>query len=388
MADLYKQHKSKNWYMRYTDEQGKDVRRSTGTASRSAAQMILAKELKALELRRMGIGAASPMRLHSPIKEIVKQYIRSIESDGIRPSWSNPIRQRLARMVADMRWHSLADITTDQLKAYIVDHPTAKAHQTKQHYITAVRGLCNWAMNQSPPMLSHNPALHASPKLTRRNANIHEHRQTRRPLWTHEIPMLLNSRPESPREQIGWDRRRKPMYIVALGTGFRRGTLQNLTGDSIHLDVANPHIVVPAQITKSGRQFIMPVEDSAVIDAIDQLLRFAYTRKPGFKHYGRPFAMLPVSETFDRDLARSDIPKTDELGRSVVFHSLRGTFCTQMALSGVPVQVAKELMDHQSISTTMKYYTLVGVVDSRQFLGRMPSLGSGSVGMTKTMPRL
>ncbi len=37
------------------------------------------------------------------------------------------------------------------------------------------------------------------------------------------------------------------------------------------------------------------------------------------------------------------------------WHSLRHTFCTELARAGVPVNVIKELAGHKSIETTLRY---------------------------------
>ena len=68
-----------------------------------------------------------------------------------------------------------------------------------------------------------------------------------------------------------------------------------------------------------------------------------------------------------------------------MFHSLRATFATQLALAGVPAQAAMQLLDHSSIQTTLKFYTMVGVSDMAGFMGRLPPLGSVDVGMAESM---
>jgi hypothetical protein len=60
---------------------------------------------------------------------------------------------------------------------------------------------------------------------------------------------------------------------------------------------------------------------------------------------------------FDADCHRAGIPKRDTEGRTVDVHSLRTTFGTYLALSGVTPRVAMELMRHSQIGLTMRVYT-------------------------------
>lgn len=383
---LYKQEKSKNWFMRFTDEHGRTIRRSTKTANKSAAAIMLSDEQRAVLNRRLGVASPSPTGASAPIREVIKRFLKSELAIGITPEWIKTQQSRFDLMIAYFDWRSIKDITTEGLKEYIEHHPTAKCHSTKCEYIMHVSKLCKWAINQSPPMLASNPAADAMPRLVGKQAKVEENRDVRRPLWSFEIPLFLSARPTHAAARRAWDTHRLPLYIIALRTGFRRSTLRDLTPASIHLHVANPHILVPAELTKSGRQINMPLTDRQVIDCAEHLICESYRRRRSDPSYGHPFAPVPRPRTFQADLARAGIERVDELGRHVVFHSLRSTFCTQLALSGTVPQAAMELMDHEDLRTTMKYYTKVGVSDKRRFIENLPKLELGSnAGMSQSM---
>ena len=60
------------------------------------------------------------------------------------------------------------------------------------------------------------------------------------------------------------------------------------------------------------------------------------------------------------DLAGAGIAKLGgPHNRPANFHSLRKTFCTNLVLSGVPVPVAQQLMQHKTLEMTLKVYTEV-----------------------------
>jgi hypothetical protein len=74
------------------------------------------------------------------------------------------------------------------------------------------------------------------------------------------------------------------------------------------------------------------------------------------------------------DLKDAGIPDTDEIGRVVDFHSLRHTFSSLLASSGVHPKVAQELMRHGDINLTMSRYTHVLRGQTKEALDAMPDL--------------
>lgn len=395
MSRVYKQAKSNKWTMEYRDEHGKVVRRTTGTTDKGVAQRILAEEERAVDLRRLGIAAPSPKQSRTPIEDVLARYLSECSMIGNVPEVIDDKRRRLAKVVDWTGIRNLAELTPAMIRGLLDDQLAELARSTRNAYLSHIRGLCDYALRQSPPMLSSNPAKDITPGYRTKRASNLDQGDRRRCLWTPEIPQLLAARPENPYAQLKWDRHRRPLYIVAMGTGFRRSTLNRIEPWMIKLEVANPHIAVPSDLLKSGRRLVMPIRDPSVRESIEMLLRVCSARKP-FKQgrpnrwLTKPFAPVPKSDTtFLADITRAGIPRIDEEGRRVVFHSLRATFATQLALNGVPPQVTMELMDHADIKTTLKFYTMVGVTDTSMFMDRMPAIDqafdSAIGGMRKSM---
>jgi integrase len=387
---LYKQPKSKNWFMEFTDEHGKRVRRSTRTADRTAAKIVLARELEAVESRKLGFAAPSPMAARVEIGAQIDRYLTQMHAEGLSESYTVRLRLRLNKMSRDLGWKTLRDIKRDELRAYLASELGDRTRATKKHYIDAMRQLCKWAINQSPPMLSVNPAEGVIEVLRGkrgRSAKISEYK--RRPLTTEEAKRLLSSPPSNPLSLFMWLNERRPIYAVALRTGYRRSTLKQLRVQDVRLECANPRIVVPAYMTKSGRPLETPITDPTLLEMIEQRLRFCTAKRKRDMYYGRPLAPVPMIQTFRQDIARAGIPRVDEHGLEVVFHSLRMTFCTQLALSGVPETIGMKLMDHANIETTHKIYTHVGVTDSVPAMNALPSIGDlPHDGMAESMAAL
>jgi len=72
--------------------------------------------------------------------------------------------------------------------------------------------------------------------------------------------------------------------------------------------------------------------------------------------------------------ARAGIAVRGEDSTKLDIHALRVTFCTRLALAGVPIQVAQSLMGHQSVEMTANIYTRVTTQDLRDALRVVPPL--------------
>lgn len=66
--------------------------------------------------------------------------------------------------------------------------------------------------------------------------------------------------------------------------------------------------------------------------------------------------------------------KTHAIADDLVLYDLRHTFCTDLQTAGVPINVAKELMGHESIEVTSKIYTHHSDVSIADALAKMNNL--------------
>ena len=81
---------------------------------------------------------------------------------------------------------------------------------------------------------------------------------------------------------------------------------------------------------------------------------FLNNKTPQDKAFNLPHGAM-ASRMIQADLKPAGVEyKTDE--GCCDFHSLRGTFCTDLVSAGVEIHNAQKLMRHKNIKTTMKYY--------------------------------
>jgi len=78
---------------------------------------------------------------------------------------------------------------------------------------------------------------------------------------------------------------------------------------------------------------------------------FPGTTKPHLEHIPEAYQKI-VNRLFNQGLEVKDSRNR------VVFHTLRHTFASQLAIAGTPIYTIQKLMNHKSIDMTMRYAKL------------------------------
>jgi site-specific recombinase XerD len=139
----------------------------------------------------------------------------------------------------------------------------------------------------------------------------------------------------------------KPIVILALNTGLRRGELFNLKRRDI--DLTHRLLTVRGENAKSGHTRVIPLNTEAysvvhswLNEQRDQGSNYLF---PSPKTGGR----LVTIKTAWRDLT-----SLAEL-REFRFHDLRHTFASNLAMKGADLYSIKELLGHADVTTTQRY---------------------------------
>lgn len=164
--------------------------------------------------------------------------------------------------------------------------------------------------------------------------------------------------------------------IVFLGTGLRASELCGLTRKDINLEERT--ITVNHQLLKSSKlgYYIAPPKTKSSYRQIyitDRVLlslkRIIKNRKPnsfaisGFndfifvKENGNPKTVSSYDALFRRIVSKYRRRNTGELLLSVTPHTMRHTFCTNMANAGMNPKALQYIMGHSSVSMTLNYYS-------------------------------
>jgi integrase len=136
----------------------------------------------------------------------------------------------------------------------------------------------------------------------------------------------------------------KPMVLLALNTGLRRGELFNLTWDDV--DLSRKQLTVEGTTSKSGQTRHIPLNREAHKFLID------WQAQSG----GKLVFSSPVSNARFDNIKRSWEGLRDRAKlTNFVFHDLRHTFASKLVMANESLYVVKELMGHSTIQMTEKY---------------------------------
>ncbi len=143
------------------------------------------------------------------------------------------------------------------------------------------------------------------------------------------------------------------MAYISLYTGMRFGEIANLTWQDI--DFKNDIITIKDPKNNTGRV-------AYITDNLKKLLIEKYNReKPQslgellFKQINGK-KLIEISRTYNQVVNKLGLNDgvTDPRNK-VVFHTLRHTFASWLAIQGTPIYTIKELMGHKSLSMTERY---------------------------------
>jgi integrase len=386
--------KSRIYRGRFRDWDGRpaDVRLCS---NREAAKQMLAAHVKQAERRKAGLPSADdgePAKL--PLSAHIADWKRTLEARNRDARYVANAVMYLKTTAEACRWFFLRDLSSVDLEHYLAERrQLGLSVAGSNNYLRAAKAFGGWLVKSRPKRWQENPFTGLS-KLNEQE----DIRRDRRPLIADELARLIHaaaSSGESFRGLLGIDR--AILYRTAAYTGLRASELASLTAESLNLD-GLPVVTVQARSSKRGERDELPLHPDLVLrlrewlrtraeraDDATAVLSLSGARDaksqrlwPG--HWNeRAAEMLRC----DLEAARQawfdevkDAPKereqreqadflkaSDSTGRVVDFHSLRGTFATNLAKAGVSPKAAQQLMRHSDINLTMNTYTDLRLVD-------------------------
>lgn len=137
----------------------------------------------------------------------------------------------------------------------------------------------------------------------------------------------------------------KPLVLLSLNTGMRRGEVFNLTWADI--DLKNKLITVEGDTSKSGQTRHIPMNKEAV--ATIEEWRKQHGRNSGYVFPGKNGHRLDnVKKSWDGLLKMAKI-------EGFRWHDLRHTFASKLVMAGVPLNTVRDLLGHSDLAMTLRY---------------------------------
>jgi integrase len=133
----------------------------------------------------------------------------------------------------------------------------------------------------------------------------------------------------------------KPIVIVALHTGMRKGEILNLKWRDIDIK----RNIIHLYDTKNGEKREVPMNE-IVQKTVIGVLKNPESQYVFCNNLGKPYG--DVKKSFWTALKKAGIV-------NFRFHDLRHTFASQLVMSGVDLNTVRELLGHKSIEMTLRY---------------------------------
>ncbi|HFK9734004.1 site-specific integrase [Legionella pneumophila subsp. fraseri] len=137
----------------------------------------------------------------------------------------------------------------------------------------------------------------------------------------------------------------RPMVLLSINTGLRRGELFHLTWDMVNLSEGS--LILSGEITKNKHSRYIPLNDEAY-KILDHLHKKA-ERKEGLvfpSKNNQPFNH--VKRSWGSLLKKANITQFR-------WHDLRHHFASKLVMAGVDLNTVRELLGHSDIAMTLRY---------------------------------
>jgi integrase len=337
------------WKFRQQPKDGKIEDVSLGTSDKQVAEKRRAELLREKQHERDGLILAKPLRdaAQRKLTEHLEDFLGDMRRRGKSEKYLANLEHRNGTLISGCGWDTAKDVSSDSFQTWRRGQADLSA-KTVNDYLEAVRCFFNWLTKNGRVLV--NPLASVEKVRT-----VGQETRQRRAFSNEEMHQLLAVVPAD----------RKAVYLMAVHTGLRRSELAALKWGDIHLEAIVPFVQVRASTTKNSKPVTMRLH-SDIANALSPLAGTNGSNELVFKRF-------PRIERFQRDLKAAGIVYRDVSGQFADFHSLRKTFCTNLAKAGVPSRVAMTLMRHSDRRLTDKIYTDENLLGTSSAIEAIPS---------------
>jgi len=378
---LYKRTDGGPWQAAWYDYAGRRRQRSTHTTDRSAAERILAKMTGREALKREGVidprqdSYSTANRL--PLADHVAEYVEHCQRTGQAVAHIAEKKRHLKNILKATGSARLSELTADALEKYCWSlRQSGLSARSSNCAREAAVTFMGWCVKTN--------RVEANPLLTVAKQDVRmDRRRVRRPLSDDELSRLL---------AVAEPRGRRAWYLTAALAGLRLGDLKVLTWGDVDLAAGSITItdgkakrtdVIPlhpqlADELRRRRESVLALPGAKVfteavrnVTVQKDLLRAGIARREVVTDAsGKPI----MTGKGKRQRPRTRIVTEDAEGRRVDLHALRTTLGTSLARAGVAPQLAQRIMRHGDYRTTLKHYTVLGLVDTAKAISAVPAI--------------
>ncbi len=392
---------------RYRAADGRLVEFPTGARTQDAAAAIL-RERENFEAKIV-CGAISKEEAmvagwaHIDIAEHISAWILSLQGRRRTERHGRDMQYKATRLFKECGFKGLQDMSRGRVERWIADRAEeGMPPRTRNGYLGAATAFCNWAIRSG--------RMVANPFSGAEKANLNVDRvKIRRALTPDELRLLLEAARSRPLYDATHKNRgpnaakltegtkaalvflgeeRRMTYLVLATTGLRKSELASIRICDAHLDGAKPFLELRAESAKNRKTAKIPLRRDVADELVLHVTRRLKEAQRAAREARRPIpallspqsglAVVPdaLVKIFKRDCAHAGLPQTDARGRSIDVHALRTTFGSHLALAGIPLRTAQELMRHSDPKLTANVYQDMGILDTFGAVESLPCLST------------
>lgn len=342
---------SKTFYCNFRDERGVVQTITTGMTNADAAESFLNQRLAIIEKIKLGLITRADLdqREHGkqPIQSHLDDFMRS-RPGTLSVKRLATLEQMLSDFITESGIQTLPGLNQENVERWLNEQIVARRRglPTLSNFVTAIKMLAKWCARTK------RLATTQGVEFVEIQKPHSDRRHVRRAFTRGEFEKLLSvASPE-------W----RDTYIVAAHTGLRANELKTLRCcDITGLGTGHATIELESANTKNRKADKLPCHP------IVEQLAIRRIREHGLKPTDPLlFVGTATGRTVRRYCRRAGVEVVDAKGRTLDFHSLRQTFVTWLATSGVDLRTVQQLARHANIQLTAKTYCDVSQLPTRE----------------------
>lgn len=313
------------------------------------------------KLAEFGLLTGAQLAMGEPIGPHIDAWRDYLIADGSGAKHAESRRRHASAMCTRCGFEVYSQINPERAMAEYATVKAQHSSRTAQHYLGSIKAFCRWMkrFNRATRNMLE-PVIVPSVK----DAEITVWRQVLTPAEQVKLIKVTHASRWKTHHGALDGPERALLYSLALATGLRAGSLRSLVAASFHLDAEQSFVEASV---KGGKVCRIALVDAKLIADLRKHLATKLPAAPAFN--------CPDVERFAkmirRDYKRAGI--VAEHGKQLDFHCLRTTFATAWADAGKPIEVLQEIMGHESIEVTRRYYIRVKLERQAEAMAAKPA---------------
>ncbi len=325
------------------------------------------------KLAKYGLISKFKLEASKSLIDHLKEYKHSMIAKNRSIRHINQETSKINKIIFNCNFMYFQDIQCNILHIYLYKQISDNnmGARTANSYGTAFKSFLNWL--KLSDIIHYNPLDHL-PRFNEQNDIRHK----RRAISVNELLRLLNAALNGSdwRGINGYER--YLLYLTAMETGLRWSELRSLKRNSFDFTSKIPTVTIEASYTKNHKNAILPIKYELMVElqkyfseniALPTTLAFPNMPKGTV---GAKMIRYDLANTASKN--QKAIPYKDSAERVADFHSLRHSFITALANSGVHPATAQKLARHSSIELTINRYTHSILENQLEAVEKLPSL--------------